>query len=112
MLRKGAWLERAVWVLGFTWPFVVGLFAFALPIDDNTHYSAGFAFGLLCCGLLGTPVVVAFFFGCLPERWPEAVRILVAVLLGFPCVLVEVCLTIPPVFQYLALGWTIWRIWW
>jgi hypothetical protein len=111
ILRKGIWLKRAVWVLGFAWPFVVGLFALTFRRDDNTHFSSGFAFVLLFSGLLGTPVVVAFFFRCLPERWSEAVRTLVAVLLAIPCVLVEVSLALPFCIIDADLGWTIWH-WW
>src|SRR5947209_1952107 len=86
--------ERAVVVRGVAWHFVVALFGIVLtlaglapsPVPDGLGYL------LLLCSFMGTPIVAACFCRWLPLAWQEQSRLLAAVLLAAPCVLVEVLL--------------------
>ncbi len=96
--------ERAVWILGFAWPFLVALFGIVLTaarIDFSDHT----AVLLMLCSFLGSPLVIACIHHWLPERWPEVARVLVTGLLAVPFVLVEVILAlIVFVFGYIMVG--------
>src|SRR5437588_323907 len=84
IVRDGDWLERAVWMLGFAWPFVVALFAIMLTVGAGIALSDPFAYLLLLCSFLGMPLVIACFYRWLPASWPYS-RLLPAVLLAVPC---------------------------
>ncbi len=86
-------LERAAWILGLAWPFVVALFGIVLTAA-GVNFSDQGAVGLLLCSFLGSPLVIACIHHSLPERWPEVSRVGVTVLLAGPCILGETSLAL------------------
>src|SRR5262245_23210625 len=88
VVHEGAWPGWLVGCLGFAWPFAVALFAVGLTAA-GIDFSDRLAYLLLQGSFLGTPLVVTWFYRRLPASWPEACRLLVALLLAAPCVLIQ-----------------------
>ena len=93
MNRKGTLLKQAVTVLGLTWPFVIALIGIALTAVMH-ELSDALAYFLLFASFFGVPIVVHCFFHCLPVRWSDEWRFILALLLAAPVVLFEVYLAL------------------